>query len=186
MLSLDVLQGCIQRRIPGSLNRHVELSNDEVRVFDRFNVWLYTGRLYDSVEGTKTMPPSTEVLIKLYLFDDCRGIEGLKNAAMDLLGWPDGPTRSDIVLIYSGTPGGCKLRGYAVDALAWAYTSWLRKGELTHMDIANLIIHKSKSFVADFVQGLLLDDHGNPRLPKPSSNSLCRWHDHISTPLCSE
>lgn len=163
-----------------------ELPQDDVKVFERFNVWLYTGRLYDSVEGSKVTPPSTELLIKIYLFGDCRGIEALKNAAMDLLGWNDGPPPSALKLIYDGTPEGCKLRRYAVDALAWACTSWLRKGELTDKEIANLLIRKPRDFVADFVRRLLLDDDGNPRLQEPSSHGLCRYHDHMSSPKCRE
>lgn len=163
----------------------IDLPEDDFQVFERFNIWLYTRRLYDKEDRRNTRPGS-HLLIKLYLFADCRGIEGLRNAVIDLLDWKDGPSPEDLKLIYDSTPEGCKLRMYAIDTLTWACNSKFKKGKPASCGPGVFVSTKPRQFVTDFMQRLLFDDHGNARFPKPAADDRCKYHDHTSTPLCSK
>ncbi|KAF2813014.1 uncharacterized protein BDZ99DRAFT_568278 [Mytilinidion resinicola] len=75
----------------------VELPDDEVAVFQAVYCWLYTGRLHDppssplakasSAPGplTPEIPLTGEVICKVFVFGEMRGIPALKNEAIDLL-----------------------------------------------------------------------------------------------------
>ena len=62
----------------------VHLPEDDPEVFQRFQLWLYTGSVIESSgEGTKAI--DWMVFFRLYVFGDARGVAGLQNATIDAL-----------------------------------------------------------------------------------------------------
>ncbi|EON67205.1 hypothetical protein W97_06458 [Coniosporium apollinis CBS 100218] len=114
----------------------VELDNDDVEVFKTFFGWMYTGKLFEPSSEPGKVPLTANLLAKIYVFGDARGIPDLKNAAIDAFvdkiidDWNNVPA-STIPYIYDNTPEDSKLRKLLVDmityeTLASGFTAFLR------------------------------------------------------------
>lgn len=52
----------------------INLTEDNVKVFESFSCWLYTKSLYYTLEANGSSPLSFELIIEVYIFADARGI----------------------------------------------------------------------------------------------------------------
>jgi len=64
-----------------SKSQVLELPEDDVKVFERFILWLYTSELLQENETIKDV--SWDVLVELYIFGEARGISGFQNEVVD-------------------------------------------------------------------------------------------------------
>lgn len=104
----------------------IEMPEDDVKVFQVFRTWLYTGKFQlaeDRVDHTWKIL-SWEVLVGLYMFGECRLIRELLNPVMDLLiQKPEAPTEVPVHLapyIYENTCDVSRLRQWISNATAYA------------------------------------------------------------------
>ncbi|KAF2493989.1 hypothetical protein BU16DRAFT_562943 [Lophium mytilinum] len=113
--------GALEGGFKESETEVVELFTDEVVVFDAVYCWLYKGHLFDSPSAGKPTDVSLlyDLLCKIFVFGDMRGIPALKNAAIDLLHssicikWKFPKTQ--VRFIYENTMEGSLLRKFIVD-----------------------------------------------------------------------
>ena len=99
----------------------VVLKDEESRIFEVFNTWLYTGKVTQEVDGVDTACEWYQ-LTRLYVFADKRGIPRLKNAVVnDIVNKPHKKTgiHSQVDYVYSNTPVKSLLRKLLVDILIW-------------------------------------------------------------------
>lgn len=59
----------------------IRLPEDDVKVFERFQLWIYTGTFIEAGETEKDM--DDDLIIGLYLSAEARGIPQLQNLAID-------------------------------------------------------------------------------------------------------
>ncbi|MCJ1389250.1 hypothetical protein MMC18_002106 [Xylographa bjoerkii] len=76
-------KGALSRDFQEARENTVYLRDDDVRTFQRFHFWLYTGGILDSDESLETLSPRP--LIDLYIWADLRGIPKLQDLISDML-----------------------------------------------------------------------------------------------------
>lgn len=160
----------------------VELANDSVAVFKAFYSWTYIRKLFEPVSEVGKVPLTSEILTRLYVFGDARGIPSLKNASINALidkianEW-NIPTPS-IPYIYDNTPESCHLRKLAVDMVIFTgYTgAQLKALKLNH--------HYTTDFLKDLAAALLDITWGRPTMTRDTwrKRDRCQYHDHSDAP----
>jgi hypothetical protein len=97
---------------------------EDVKVFDAFECWLWTGKLKDVSHTLADPKPddhylSEQLLYRIWVFGDMRGVPGLRNVAIDMLHEQLAAkceiTMHAIPYIYANTTPGAALRKYVVD-----------------------------------------------------------------------
>ncbi|KAF2100517.1 hypothetical protein NA57DRAFT_74123 [Rhizodiscina lignyota] len=162
-----------------SQQKVIKLEETEVKVFDAFKNWLYTGKLFDT--STLDDPKVFDVLCKIWIFGNRRGVPGLKNAAADafidqsLRLWilPD----ELFLFIYDNTSNGAQLRTLIADLLVLS------------RDLLEMFTRLDGSLVERYPKQLLLDVlrspmHKDLRFQSIASKIFigkmdrCKYHDH--------
>lgn len=99
----------------------IYLLDDDPKVFEAYYYWLFTRQLWDpnTVAKAGSVPLTFNLLCKIFVFGDARGIPGLRNAAIDALLYKSGeewamPTMS-LRYMYENTPKDSMLRKLAVN-----------------------------------------------------------------------
>ncbi|KAJ9646465.1 hypothetical protein H2199_002514 [Coniosporium tulheliwenetii] len=102
----------------------IDLPDDDPNVFEAFYYWLFTRQLWDpntiAIAKAGSVPLTFDLLCKIFVFGDARGIPGLRNAAVDAILYKSGeqwiimPT-AIINYVYENTPKDSMLRKLAVD-----------------------------------------------------------------------
>ena len=99
----------------------LDLPDEDVIVFKRFQLWLYTNYILERGEELKEINYIT--LVKLYIFGDMCGIPDLQNAAFDILINKKAKEKSlpgsILSLVYEKTPEDSSLRRLCVDWMAY-------------------------------------------------------------------
>lgn len=153
---------------------------EDIKVFDAFVSWLWTGQLQDEPleeKHTHDLYLDSELLCKVWIFGDMRGAPALCNAALDMLHEKGVAERSfpfDIIRdVYERTVPGAMLRTYLVDNTIAIFTIKELTLELDPEDA-------TVPFLLDVM----------PRLSTTSDNAKlmsskawtkvdrCQWHDH--------
>lgn len=100
--------------------RKIHLTHDDPDVFQLFFYWLFTHQLWDKSLGPGSVPLDWDLLCRIYVFGDARGIPALRNTAIDALMDKIG-VEWEVLLstqshyIYKNTLEGSLLRKLAVD-----------------------------------------------------------------------
>ncbi|KAF2813013.1 uncharacterized protein BDZ99DRAFT_460327 [Mytilinidion resinicola] len=158
----------------------VELFTDEVAVFDAVYCWLYKGHLFDSPTSGQFMDITFlyDLLCKIFVFGDMRGIPTLKNAAIDLLHssicmeWKFPKTQ--VRFIYENTMEGSLLRKFIVNVAV------LIASCETFLSIDKDGTNFTHEFLMDVIRAL--NDQGGKWLVIGRDAfaiiNRCRYHDH--------
>ena len=161
-------------------NQKIELAEDDPKVFERIQLWLYQDTLVEPEEH----PLYFNILIDLYLFANARGMPQLQNAALDAFidrnkvmnALPDG----SIHRIYENTTQASCLRKLYVDIT-------IRNKAITResWDYAE---DKENRFPKQYLLDLIirLNDDRNDRKPTDFRKIRCDYHIHgKDEPRCS-
>ena len=154
-------------------NRVIELKEEEVKTFERFVLWLYTGKYH----RTPDVSDDFHAISKLWAFGDRRQIPLLANTMVDAL-------RDEIVktwkvptqclkLIYQTTPANSALRRFTV----WT---------ISNTAGANIILDSYRTdwpidAMFDMLQAVWkLRDSGLPKVSKETlaKIDMCPFHQH--------
>lgn len=104
----------------------IRLNLIDLKVFESFKLWLYTGKLFSSSTKPTCGPRLNEALVNIWVFADMRGIPGMRNAATD--GILDrvaetGHICVDVVpKVYAETMEGSALRCLYVDLIRFQHS----------------------------------------------------------------
>lgn len=80
--SAAYFKAALEGEFKESKDEVLELPEDDPVVFSHFELWLYTGNILESHESVEDI--GWDILTKIYLFGDARGIPELQNEAIDL------------------------------------------------------------------------------------------------------
>lgn len=114
-------------------SRTLELPEEDVDVFEHFQLWLYSGSILEKHEQAKDI--IWDVLIALWIFGESRGIPELQNTAMDTLidkTWEMHTLKTHVLpVIYESTPDKSALRQFHIDWMTHKanLTQWLNVPE---------------------------------------------------------
>jgi hypothetical protein len=154
---------------------------ESIATFDAFYCWLYTGRLTDPPLSSKMTQVddiylSPNLLCKIWIFADMRGIPALGNAAIDMYheriaaSWS---TNTHIIpFIYANTAQGAMLRKVAVDSITLTkeFSYWLEPMECK----------PGVEFLLEAIPVLVRrgDQSKSIGRGKWTGMDRCMWHDH--------
>lgn len=161
----------------------IVLESEDVGIFERFNLWLYTGRFLKEGENVKDV--GWETSFQIYIFAEKYGAHRLQNTTIDhmikmnavLKVLPGGP---DIRRAWFGTSGAAPIKRFLVDLYA-------RKADLPNIMGSE---EKYREFHLGFMVGIALAFH---KLKRDGTmyetfewwKERCRWHVHeVADPVC--
>ncbi|MCJ1475312.1 hypothetical protein MMC13_003974 [Lambiella insularis] len=170
----------------------VHLREDDAGSFQRFQLWLYTGTIFDVGESIDSL--SQKFLIELYVWADLRGIPKLQDSLMDILqislestfkddGKPLDPAL--IELVYSSTLQSSPLRtlwAHYYSLLGISTSPSLFKEDKTLGDLP-------RDFLLDIIS-VLLKKAGETKTKSKAGRGYeylpsCRLHAHGQGVLCT-
>ncbi|KAL8796367.1 MAG: hypothetical protein Q9195_001274 [Heterodermia aff. obscurata] len=175
--STRVFKAALEGSFKEATEQEIKLPDVSPEVFQRFMLWMYTASLIGDGESASDL--SSEVLVRLYIFGDTYGIEGLQNCTMDTLKTKldlsnKGLSMKIISLIYENTVKGCSLRRFAVERAIFRGSIVDMFG--TEADIAKL----PPAFCLDLI--LLFNDLKDGKVKAITANGWkrlgCRYHVH--------
>ncbi len=162
----------------------VTLDDEDREVFERFKIWLYTGRLLEDEDSIDDL--GYHELFDLYIFAEKRVIPRLQNACIDLLLTKEslsdlGPTNMGVAKVWDNTPDSSPMRKLILD---W----FVHRGNMSnYLQTDEDVETHSKDFLASLVRayyttnmdGLLEEDWD------PWENRCGRYHTHHDgNPVC--
>ena len=161
----------------------VVLEGEDAGIFERFNLWLYTGRFLKEDETVKDV--GWETSIQIYIFAETHGAHRLQNTTIDHMIRMNAvlkvlPGSPDIRRAWSGTSGASPIKRFLVDL----YT---RKADLPTIFGSG---EKYKGFQMEFMVGIALAFHKMKRDRSMYElfewlKERCRWHVHeVADPIC--
>ncbi|KAI4134206.1 MAG: hypothetical protein LQ347_001717 [Umbilicaria vellea] len=154
------------------------LPEEDVEVFELFQFWLYSDKLFDTGESVADL--SASLLISLYLFAEARCIPQLQNMAIDALILNIKATKKfpagDVHRIYDNTTEASHLRRLLVDIGARVgelRRDWFNRGK-------DSLYHNT--FLIDLV--LALYDEKLKKSPQDFTQLRCNYHVHPDAEKC--
>lgn len=178
--SSDYFRAALDGGFKEAAEQRIELLEDNPKVFERFQLWLYTGNVFD--RGEKSTALDHSVLVDIYVFAESRCIPGLQNHLVDTIIRKSArehfylrPSDGDM---YSNTVSSSPLRELAVYIAAHirglGHSSW-----------------KLNRYPKEFLVALVLALHNKSGLEKDSDpkatlwENRCKYHVHLEDePLC--
>lgn len=178
--SSDYFRAALDGGFKEAAEQRIELLEDDPKVFERFQLWLYTGKVFD--RGEKSTALDHSMLVDIYVFAESRCIPGLQNHLVDTIirksareGFYLRPSDGDM---YSNTASLSPLRKLAVHMAA----------HLGGLDRPSWELDK---YPKDFLVALVLALHKRSTLEKDSDpratlwENRCKYHVHLEDePLC--
>ena len=146
----DYFAAALKGNFKETQDQVIELEEEDVSLFERFQLWLYSRSLLSDEETVKGI--SWQALIELYLFGEVRHIPDLRNAAVDALidkqqTEPKLPTLP-LHYVYSHTNQGSLLRKLFADMAAHiAGSNWFAQGfrdEFPHDFLLDVIMEMDR------------------------------------------
>lgn len=159
-------------------SQHFEIEGD-IEVFDVFYGWLYTGRLKDAAGTDKAddVYLSVELLCKVWVFADFRGIPELGNRAIDMLHErfvAEWKTAGHCVrYVYDNTITGSKMRNFLI------YWVTMTKDLEDFRSQAQDGRHYTADFLFDVLPPMARR-RPQDRVSREciTKHNRCQWHDH--------
>lgn len=178
--SSDYFRAALDGAFKEAAEQRIELLEDDPKIFERFQLWLYTGKVFD--RGEKSTALDHSMLVDIYVFAESRCIPGLQNHLVDTIIRKS--AREAFYLrpsdgnMYSNTASSSPLRELAVHMAA----------HLGRLDCPSWELDK---YPKDFLIALVLALHKRSGLEKDSDRQAtlwenrCKYHVHLKgEPLC--